>query len=182
MLTVAEKICTFCNIIIPIELFGICKHAPDGRTAACKKCRNNKYYHGDKETSFARNRIWAKNNRERSREIKRNWEIKNIDYVRKTHREKRAEKKILEPWLKYYWNIVSRVTNKSRYYFKTGVKNNITPEEVKILYFRDKAFDMRAPSIDRIDGFKDYEFANCRFIELKENQSRPKFRRELVCP
>jgi hypothetical protein len=39
-----------------------------------------------------------------------------------------------------------------------------------MLWFRDKAYLMRHPSIDRIDSNGNYELNNCQFIEMKRNR------------
>ena len=54
------------------------------------------------------------------------------------------------------------------------IKCIISKEEIKELWFRDKAYLMEKPSIDRIDPLGYYTKYNCRFIELSENSSRPK--------
>lgn len=48
----------------------------------------------------------------------------------------------------------------------------MTIEDFKYLWFRDKAFDMKEPSIDRVNTKGDYILTNCRFIELQENRWR----------
>ena len=45
-------------------------------------------------------------------------------------------------------------------------------QEVKTLWFRDRAYLLKQPSIDRIDGNGDYVFTNCRFIEMEDNRKR----------
>jgi hypothetical protein len=42
-------------------------------------------------------------------------------------------------------------------------------EEAKILFERDKAWDLVKPSLDRMDPDGDYTFTNCRFIEHQDN-------------
>lgn len=80
------------------------------------------------------------------------------------------------PWINVLCCIRQRCTNKNKdgykYYGGRGIKCLITAEELKILWFRDKACLMKQPSIDRIDSNGNYEFENCRFIELKKNISR----------
>ena len=58
--------------------------------------------------------------------------------------------------------------NYNRYGGK-GIKCLITPEELKILWFRDKAYEMKKPSIDRKNSKKNYIFNNCEFIEFNKN-------------
>jgi transcriptional regulator with XRE-family HTH domain len=48
----------------------------------------------------------------------------------------------------------------------------MTPNDFKELWFRDKAYLMRQPSIDRIDSTKGYEKGNCRYIEFYENSTK----------
>lgn len=55
-------------------------------------------------------------------------------------------------------------------------------EEIKTLWFRDKALLLKRPSLDRIDSSKDYSYQNCRFIELSENVRRANCARKLRFP
>ncbi|GAF95477.1 unnamed protein product, partial [marine sediment metagenome] len=80
------------------------------------------------------------------------------------------------PWKKTLYKIKSRCNNindnsYSRYGGR-GIKCRITAEEIKKLWFRDKAYEMEKPSIDREDNDGHYEFGNCRYMELVENIKR----------
>jgi hypothetical protein len=79
------------------------------------------------------------------------------------------------PWKRVYYSINSRCKNKKTLYFKNNIKRRITIEEIKKLWFRDKAFTMESPSIDRINSDGDYEYQNCRFIEKRENCAKKKY-------
>jgi len=74
-----------------------------------------------------------------------------------------------EPWYRHFHSIRSRVNDKTDKYYKNGIKNFLTLQEVKLLWFRDGAFKMSKPSVDRINNLGDYTLTNCRFLELSEN-------------
>jgi hypothetical protein len=40
---------------------------------------------------------------------------------------------------------------------------------VKILWDRDRAGEMKSPSLDRINSMQGYHFSNCQFLEISEN-------------
>lgn len=80
--------------------------------------------------------------------------------------------------IKYTWKqilhaIKQRCNNPNashyEYYGGKGIKCLITEQEIKFLWFRDKAYEMVKPSIDRENSNKDYTFKNCQFIEMIEN-------------
>ncbi len=79
------------------------------------------------------------------------------------------------PWKRVFKNINIRCYNPEAKSYKDyggkGIKNYLTEEEIKELWFRDKAYDMDKPSIDREDHTKDYTFDNCRFIEWGLNSA-----------
>jgi len=90
------------------------------------------------------------------------------------HKDNLRANWIERPWLKTLCNVRSRCLNKGHEYFKRGIKNLLTAEDVKNLWIRDKAHLLAHPSIDRKEGSKDYTFDNCRFIELADNKRREK--------
>ena len=80
---------------------------------------------------------------------------------------------IENPWYNSYRGAKERCTNINHIQYKNyggrRIKFLMTIEEVKILWFRDKAYLMKKPSIDRKENNGNYEFDNCQFIELKIN-------------
>lgn len=79
------------------------------------------------------------------------------------------------PWRKTAYIIKDRCTRiknpQYKYYGARGIRCLITVDELKELWFRDKAFKMKNPSIDRIDNNGNYEFNNCRYIEWGKNSA-----------
>lgn len=74
------------------------------------------------------------------------------------------------PWLISYCSILSRCKyNSNPIYKRRGIKNFLKIKDLKYLWFRDKAYRLKRPSIDRINNDGHYIIQNCRYIELKEN-------------
>lgn len=82
------------------------------------------------------------------------------------------------PWVKNYTSARNRCTypinNRYSSYGGRGIKFSLSVEEVKKLWFRDKAYLLKIPSIDRKDIDGDYTYRNCRFIEKRDNLCRCK--------
>ena len=136
------KKCTKCLIIQPFKNFYYHPLGKFNKDSKCKKCR---------VTSAL---AWNRKHKKRSNKHKRNFDNKN-------------------PWYKSYACIKARCnyrkTNSYKYYGGKGIKCLITPLELKIIWFRDKAYNMDRPSVDRINNTKNYTLDNCRYIELVEN-------------
>lgn len=113
-------------------------------------------------------------------EASKKWKINNREkykkYCFRATSKKRAGLRVSAPWLLTYESIEIRCIRKSSTsypnYGGRGIKMLITKEELKTLWFRDNASDMKKPSIDRIDSTGDYTFSNCRYIEFSENAKR----------
>jgi hypothetical protein len=52
---------------------------------------------------------------------------------------------------------------------KGRIEFHMTKDDFKTLWFRDKGWLLKEPSIDRIDSKGHYILSNCRFIEMREN-------------
>lgn len=87
-----------------------------------------------------------------------------------------AKYKKSHPWYMTLCAIRQRCNYKKncnyQYYGGKGVKCLLTIKDIKSLWRRDKAFNLKKPSIDRINSKGDYTLTNCRFIEHSENISR----------
>lgn len=122
-------------------------------------------------------------NIEDKREAGRKWYKKHrIEVLKKCvlrdkrYREKYPEKILKRnrsyrkknPWMKTLFSIYKRVRGKEakRRYFDRGIKNFLTPEDLKRLWFKDKAYRMKKPSIHRKDNDGDYKLSNCEYIEF----------------
>ena len=99
-----------------------------------------------------------------------------IDYQCKKCKNKKENRYIKQnPWRKTYYNIRGRVRRNPSYNGeKRKIFNFLTFANLKFLWFRDKAYLMKKPSIDRINSNGNYILENCRYIELKDNLRRNK--------
>lgn len=80
------------------------------------------------------------------------------------------------PWYKHYASTKQRCNDKNYHKYKNygarGIRLIMTSNDFKELWFRDEAYKMNRPSIDRIDNDGHYEKDNCRFLELGENAKK----------
>lgn len=75
------------------------------------------------------------------------------------------------PWAVTRYAIQARVGSENHRAY-LNIKNFLTLKDLKHLWFRDKAHELKRPSIDRIDSSKNYTLDNCRYIELSQNIGR----------
>lgn len=89
--------------------------------------------------------------------------------------EYRKKIKKENPWMGSYEHAKCRCNNKNFKFYHAyggrGIRCVITKDEVKKIWFRDKAYLMHSPTIDRINNDGDYSKDNCRFIERRLNSS-----------
>jgi len=110
-----------------------------------------------------------------------NTQLQGINHT--PYKERRMGKyRTKQPWYVTWQRAKSRCNNTHNEAYKNyggrGIKFIIDFWEMGRLWFRDGAFFMKQPSIDRIDNDGDYVFENCRFIERGENTRRSNFVRK----
>ena len=123
------------------------------------KNRAKQWYRDNKDKALKRlkitNKEWRNNNRDKTREM-------SYRYSRKW------------PWVRTYRSINTRCGS-NNFYINRGIKTTLTVTQLKMLWFRDKAYKMTKPSIDRINREKGYFLENCRYIEMNDNLKRRVF-------
>lgn len=97
-------------------------------------------------------------------------------YCKECQKEIKKEQRKCKPWLITFQKIQERCNNINCQSYKDyggrGIKNYLTKEQLKELWFRDKAWLLNEPSIDRIDNDGDYIYWNCQYIELQINRGK----------
>lgn len=151
------KYCTKCEKTKFLSEFYKDVRRKDGLMSACKKCH----------TSYNKNQV----------EYKAIWYQQNKQKLTKKSKEyNKKYRKEIKPWFVSFDKAKQRCTNSNnthyRYYGGRGIKFLMTLDDFEFLWFRDKAYEMKRPSIDRIDPDGNYELNNCRFLEYLENLAR----------
>lgn len=167
------KICSRCHKVKPLSEFSKQKLGKFGATSDCKECRREIgkiYYKQNKKQVNKKHNKYYKQNREK---------LLKLNKIR--HKKHKAE----FPWKYILKNIKDRCTNKNRshykYYGGRGIKCLITEEELKKLWFRDRAYKMEYPSLDRINNDGNYEVGNCQFLERNiHSQKTATLRKKII--
>lgn len=162
-----KRQCKRCFIIKDTEDFVKSKRYKNGHSNLCKSCKSLDYFKNrDKNLAY----YYA--NQERAKSLRKKRYLKNREYELKSNREYVKN----NPWIWSYLKALQRCSDKNhpRYhrYGGRGIKFLLTREEIRLLWFRDKAYLQKKPSIDRRDNDGNYTFENCQFIELSENSKK----------
>jgi hypothetical protein len=112
--------------------------------------KSNEYYLKNREKILSRFKKYYNDNKEIMCE-------NNKKYIKK------------HPWIRTFKNIKTRIKHDKCYF---NIKCLITTIELQKLWFRDNAFLMKQPSIDRINTYGHYCYDNCRYIEMQDNRKR----------
>lgn len=141
-----------------------------------RKLLNRDYYLTHKDRCNTLSAKWNTENRER-----RNYCIRKQYKNDKSKFELRGKKYIQKiktefPWKRTLAFIKARCEHPKqpayKYYGGKGIKNFLTNKDLEMMWHRDKAYEMKRPSIDRIDSKGDYTIENCRYLEISENARR----------
>jgi len=129
----------------------------------------DEYLKKNGESINLKQRVGRKEDPERFRAYSNKCYAKN-KAKRKEYKRKRDLK---YPWLISYMCAKDRCNNVNSVsyarYGGRGIKFLLTREEIKKLWFREKASSLKQPSIDKINNDGNYEYSNCQFIEFLEN-------------
>jgi hypothetical protein len=149
-----EKVCKICLVKKSIEEFykrSDRKGIPRTECKDCAKEMKRLFYEENRFSIIKQKRVYNKKNRG-------------------SINRKKREYKSLYPWILHLSYAKQRCTNPKsnrfkRYYGARGIKCLLSVEETKLLWFRDKAWRFKVPTLHRKDEFGNYDFYNCEFIE-----------------
>ena len=162
------KLCSKCDEVKPLLDFSKHSSCRFGHRSICKDCcgKDNVVY------------------RENNPEVEKNYYKQNKEKIIQNSKKNYDIYREECPWKLTLRQIKSRCNNPNnrdyKWYGGCGIKCLITEDELKELWFRDRAYELQIPSIDRIDNYGNYEFGNCEYIERIDNLIKSNFERKLL--
>lgn len=120
--------------------------------------------------------------------IQKKWAIDNLQELKKylklyylEHKNKLRKQKDdyhkKYPWKRVLDGIKQRCNDLNNFrYGGRAIKCKISEKELEFLWYRDKAYLMEKPSIDRKNNDGNYTLKNCRFIEKSLNSKKDKYK------
>jgi hypothetical protein len=157
-----SKCCIKCKEIKSLSEFHKDNKSLDGYRSNCKLCGNKR----------------SKNYREEHKEELETYHINYRKNNRTVINKRNRQIKINHPWYYSYNRAKQRCENPNckdyPWYGEKGIRFLLTKEECNYIWDRDKAYNMKKPSIDRKDSHKNYDLSNCQFIEKPENSAKDK--------
>jgi len=184
------KICSKCKIEKILSEFYKDNKSKDGYRSECKICSNIlhlKYNLAHRQQIQKQQKEYRILNKEKIFQINKNYYVENLEKIKENQqnyyqlnkielKKKMKKYRIENPEINIFNHIKDRCENPKNpsycRYGGRGIKCNITKEEIRKLWERDKAYLMKQPSIDRIDNDCHYIYNNCQFIEKSENSKK----------
>jgi len=161
-----NKFCKRCNSLKEVSEFFKNKRRKEGYADWCKNCC--KIWHNENKKKI---KDWYLKNKEELKIKRKQYIEKNRGKINKTIQNLRTRCR----WYQSYNNVYSRCNNPKNITYKNyggkGIKCLMKPNDFKLLWFRDKAYLMKQPSIHRKNNRKNYIISNCRFIEMKKHRT-----------
>lgn len=128
-----------------------------------------------------RGRSKSKTNPTKNAERLRKWRAENPEKAKADNERRRLRR---DKWKQVRWYRIARYAQqrceypKNRayeHYSSRGIKFKLTVVEIAKVWFRDKAYMLDQPEMDRIDPMGHYEIGNIQFITKAENLKRREF-------
>ncbi len=112
---------------------------------------------------------WKEKHKDHLLVYQRAWRKKNKERFGEANKRSRIKRWAECPWLRHRHHAMCNTR---------GIKHEMTIPELKSIWFRDKAYQMDRPTIDRIDPRSHYTKDNVQFLEFKDNVSKSNKSRE----
>lgn len=151
------KTCTKCHKEKPLSEFYKRPERKSGFRSDCKACE------------YLRLEEYRKKHKEIYSKSHKKWRDKN----KKKLKNDRIKLQKETPWILTWYRINSRCNTKTNpdypLYGGRGIKNKLSQNDCKFLWFRNNAYLLKQASIHRKNSDGNYTISNCKYIEQKDN-------------